>query len=114
MTKTPSRADYMSGRCSHQDYYRALNKTLGLRLAPDAAILPRVRGALANGDEHLNTITLATWDRMAAPLLSLYGLSTADAFRAHGDGMSQAGLVCCLKQAARDAADATKEASCAQ
>lgn len=96
----PTRSDYMAGRCSFEDFYRAVNQTGGVRFT-DAALLVRVRKALAAGDKHLNTIPLATWDAKALGAQ----LTLSRALRAHGDFYSLAGGVCCMKQAARDAAE---------
>jgi hypothetical protein len=94
----PSRADYMAKRCTFEDFYRAVNATAGLKIR-NADLLARVKRALVNGDQHLNTIPLVTWDVMAIGHES----QIRDALRQHGDFYSLAGGVCCLKQAARDA-----------
>jgi hypothetical protein len=101
-----TRKDYMDGRVTHADYYRSVAKAAGISYASaDPAFLGRVRSALANGDEHLNTIPLAEWDRRGSMLLSV-----SRAFKAHGDCDSLAGRVCVLKQAARDAVEAVSDA----
>jgi hypothetical protein len=100
MTTTPTRKDYMDGKVDFAEYYRSIAKSLGLSYSnADATFMTRVRQALANGDEHLNTIPLAVWDQRGAAIIN-----PAPAFKAHGDGVSLAGLVCVVKQAARDAA----------
>jgi len=51
----------------HVAKYDALAKTLGEEMlgAIVLPLLPRCAEALKAGDEHLNTIPLATWDRLA-------------------------------------------------
>lgn len=98
--KTPTRADYLEGRATFAEYYRAVNHSAGIRVT-NADFLARVRKALAEGDEHLNTIPLAEWDKLA-----VYGRrALSRAFKEHGDFYSMAGGVCAYKQAARDAVD---------
>lgn len=102
--KAPTRQDYLQNRVSFAEYYRAVAKTAGISYRnADPIFLSRVRQALANGDEHLNTIPLREWDIRATCLLP----SIRAAFRAHGDGDSLAGRVCLIKQAAIDAATET-------
>jgi hypothetical protein len=95
--KSPTRADYMSDRCTFEEYHRAVNATAGYRFTGD---LERVRAALARGDYHLNSIPLPEWDATAISARVVH----APALRQHGDGWSLGGGVCCVKQAARDAA----------
>ena len=95
----PTRADYMSGKVSFADFYRAVANTAGISYRnADPAFLARVKAALASGDEHLNTIPLVEWDHRGCGLLA-----AARAFKAHGDFDSMAGRVCLLKQVAKDA-----------
>ena len=102
-TKTPTRADYMAKRVSFADYYRAVARTGGFAFRGSTGItLNEVRAVLARGDEHLNTIKLQRWDAVAAAAAP----SLNSALRAHGDVPSLAGLVCIVKQAAIDAANA--------
>lgn len=51
----------------HREKYARLAQTLGMDSLAGLVrdLVPRVVQALAAGDEHLNTITLATWDRLA-------------------------------------------------
>lgn len=95
-----TRQDYMSGKVTHAEYYRSVYQAAGITWREHPA-LPQVKGALANGDEHLNTIQLAWWDAQGLTVRE----SLARAFKAHGDHWSLAGSVCALKQAARDAAE---------
>lgn len=94
-----SRQDYMNKTITHEDYYRSVNKMACLAIR-DKDFIARVRTALVQGDKHLNSIPLFIWDEMTAPHIP----SIASALRKHGDSYSPAGAVCCLKQAAVDAA----------
>ncbi|MFN3612621.1 hypothetical protein [Tepidimonas sp.] len=100
--KQPTRAQYMAGQVTFADFYRAVNETAGVRFAGRGGItLDEVKKALASGDEHLNSIPLVRWDALASG--AEYALRSA--LKAHGDFYSQAGGVCCMKQAARDAVE---------
>lgn len=98
-----SRKDYMDGACSHADYYRSLNKTAGIVFRDGAGgiSLDRVRAAIANGDEHLNTIPLAQWDNWAITLE--HPLRRALKEHNGSNAWSLSDGVCSCKQAARDA-----------
>jgi hypothetical protein len=96
-----TRKDYLDGKATHAEYYRAVAKTAGVSYRKaDSAFLQRVRAALDEGDEHLNTISLDEWDARAWSLLP----TVRYAFLEHGEQFSLAGGVCLCKQAARDAA----------
>lgn len=98
---TPTRKDYMDGRVTHAEYYRAVAKTAGVSYAKaDPAFMDRCRKTLADGDEHLNTIPLRIWDSRGLAILN-----PRPAFKAHGDFVSMAGLVCLVKTAVKDALD---------
>ena len=99
--RQPTRDDYIKGRCSHDEYYLAIAKTAGIRYSTDWPLAKRVRKAMAEGDEHLNSIPLATWHVMGTSQ-RVYGV--ARAFKLHGDFVSEAGLVCMNKAAAKFAA----------
>lgn len=63
-----TRADYMASRCSHDQYYQALARLIGLEtiqrmILSYVAPLDRLRDAF-EGDQHMNRIPLARWDRM--------------------------------------------------
>ena len=101
MSKSPTRQQYMNHECSFAEFYRAVNATAGLVMS-DGPFLDRVRKALAAGDEHLNSIPLSEWDAKALEAQS----ALTRALRGHGDFYSLSGGVCCMKQAAKDAANA--------
>ena len=89
-----TRDDYMTGKCSFQEYYLAIAHDAGISMA-GSKLLERCRKALASGDEHLNTITLKTWDNIAA----YQRRAVAPVLKEHGDGWSMAGGVCVAKAA---------------
>ena len=98
--RSPTRADYMAGRCTFAQFYGAVLATAGIAFRPDSEIVGRTRKALAAGDEHLNTIPLGEWDRMSEARVAV--LNTA--LKQHGDFYSLGSGVCCMKEAARLAA----------
>jgi hypothetical protein len=108
-TKSPTRSDYLNGRCTHREYYAAICKDGGVSFFPgEPFIKNRVRPALEAGDEHLNTIPLHEWDRMAGGTKERpIPFTLAQAFRDRGDYATPAGLVCVYKEAARRAAEAS-------
>lgn len=91
-----TRKDYMDGKVTFEQYYSSVAKEAGLSME-EAGILERVKKALESGDEHLNSIPLAKWDKMGANPVLRANLSRS--FKKHEDGMSLAGIVCVLKQA---------------
>jgi len=96
----PTRQEYMDGKVSFEDYYETIAQESGISFSRSSE-LPRIREALANGDEHLNTISMTYWDNLAYAAQP----STMPVLRAHGDGWSLAGGVCIEKAAARKAAE---------
>lgn len=96
-----TRKDYMEGRVTHEQFYSSVARAAGISFA-QSDLLPRVRTALEAGDEHLNSIPLALWDRRAENPVTRANISRA--LKEHGDFFSLAGGVCTLKQAAKNAA----------
>jgi hypothetical protein len=96
MTETPliSRLDYMNKKATHEEYY-AQFVTQG--------VLDRVKSAFsrraleAGKNEHFNNIPLEYWDR----LMSVVPFEIAGKLKACGDYPTKAGIVCILKEAAR-------------
>jgi len=96
-----SRADYMANRCTHQEYYAQIAKECGVSFAK-STMLREIKDALSHGDEHLNEIDLDRWDQLGWYIAGKK--QTKQAFEKRGDFVSQAGLVCLLKAAAKEAA----------
>jgi len=96
--KIKTRAQYMAKEVTHSEYYgqfvtEAIKNTVVARFGFDRLKLDLKR------DEHLNTIPLHQWDALAPAVLYLDRVMRKD----HGDFMSEAGAVCILKEAARQA-----------
>ena len=86
-----TRKDYMTDKCTHAEYYGQL-VTQGMK----DHIVRAIPQALAKStDPVFNDIPLSTWDRLGM----VYGLR--DEFKALGDFKTSAGMVCVLKEAAR-------------
>lgn len=96
-----TRQDRLKGKVSHEEYYRSINKTAGLTFDGGHYLLPRVKAAIESGDEHLNSIELKTWDRLGENNHLRQNLDRA--LKLHNDSLTLATIVCCLKQAAKDA-----------
>ena len=86
-----TRKDYMTNKCTHEEYYGQL-VTQGMK----DHIVRAIPQALAKStDPVFNDIPLSTWDRLGMA----YSLHAE--FKALGDIKSDAGMVCVLKEAAR-------------
>jgi hypothetical protein len=86
-----TRKDYMSNKCTHEEYYGQL-VTQGIkdhvvRAIPDAIVKSK--------DPSFNDIPLDTWNRIGA-----YSVPNAE-FKKLGDFKTAMGVVCVLKEAAR-------------
>lgn len=91
-----TRKDYMTDKCTHAEYYGQL-VTQGMKDHITRAI---PQSLARSTDPHFNDISLATWDRIGS---MYHGLGPE--FKKLGDFMSSAGLVCVLKEAARQVKD---------
>lgn len=85
------RADYMSNKVSHQEYYRQFVTPFVMDLVKSRIGIDRIR---ASKDPNLNDIPLKMWDDMH-PIVSPNRLQEA------GDGLSLSSTVCIAKQAAK-------------
>ena len=86
-----TRKDYMSGKCTHEEYYGQL-VTQSMKEHIARAI---PQGLAKSTDPHFNDISLSTWDRLGM------AYSLRDEFKSLGDFKTDAGMVCVLKEAAR-------------
>lgn len=93
-----TRADYIAHRVSHADYYTSIAQAAGISYADSDSLVQRAQDALAQGDEHLNTLPLQFFE---------FPVSSA-AFKEHGDYPTIAGYVCVRKQALKNAATRAK------
>lgn len=80
---------------AHRRFYGQIVKAAGVKVSVEMMV--RSRKALSDGDEHLNSISLAEWYNAA----TLYRGAISRALKAHGDFYSEAGGVCVMKEAAR-------------
>lgn len=99
-----TRDEYMSSPTpeAHRQYYGEIAEEAGVKFHPhfDQTFLDKVRSALTNGDEHLNSISLSVWENLGY----FHHRKIDAAFRVRGDFWSMAGGVCVVKEAARRAA----------
>ena len=87
----------MNNEITFEQYYTSVAERAGIKFSP-GPFLDRVKIALENGDEHLNTIRLREWDSMGCNPWTKSSITKS--LKDHGDGWSIAGSVCVLKQAA--------------
>lgn len=91
-----TRKDYMANSSElHHAYYSEIAVALGIKIT-DAALIERCKQALADGDEHLNSIPLQRWDNMAVSFRP-----DRKVLEARGEGWSLATGVCVFKAAAK-------------
>lgn len=93
------REQYMADATLHHAYYLEIAEEAGLQSIDLPFSLSRVRAALANGDEHLNTLPLQSWDAKVPPIRS----RIAPALKRRGDvnGPTLGAGVCVLKALAK-------------
>lgn len=96
-----TRKQYMDKEVSHQEYYLEMAQLGGMYLFPDT--VERTRKALADGDEHLNTIPLGYWDGLA--LAQKRAICKANKMRGEPHAWSLGEGVCALKALARHRAE---------
>ena len=91
-----TRKDYMSNKCTHEEYYGQLVtqniRDHVARAIPDAIVKSK--------DPTFNDIPLHTWDR-----ISEYSVPNSE-FKKLGDFRTSMGLVCVFKEAARQIREA--------
>ena len=97
MNKTyPQREQYMNNEISHHDFYLSIAKAAGIKHNADFVL--ECKKALDRGDEHLNTIPLAVWDRKGV----FVKLALSVALKKHGDGWCLSNNTCAQKEMARE------------
>lgn len=97
-TQQITRKAYMEGDITHEEFYSHITSSLDGKRLFDKAFLSRVRMALKDGDEHLNSIPLAEWDSIADRIR----LTISSKLKEAGDFWSMAGGVCAVKQLAKN------------
>jgi len=95
-----TQADYMNGKCTHRQYYAqfvtpAIMEGVVARFGKE-----KLANCLAR-DGNLNNIPLHKWDGLAGNFVK----EVSEAMKAHGDFASLAGMVCVLKEAAKQAVE---------
>lgn len=99
-----TREQYLNKEVSHQDYYASLAKVAGISFSD--GFIRKVAQALREGDEHLNSIPLSTWDAMTVNDLHNPYLGTE--LKKRGDGYSLSTGVCMRKARAKELAEAIR------
>ena len=94
------RKDYLNGKYTHQEYYGGIAKEVGISISESR--LNQAREAI-KADKHMNNIPLTEWDVWASSQMRYQGSRIKAAFASRGDYVTQAGLVCMLKEAVREA-----------
>ena len=89
-----TRKDYLSGRVSHEEYYRSVYREAGLTINKQVA--EEVSGT--NDIENLNDIRMGIWNS----LVVRYHESIRKALKVHGDGFSVGAGVCVMKALYKD------------
>lgn len=85
-TPTITRAAYMNGETSHQDYYLGIANIIG-REAIEAMVKPVIEGyTLESAGEHLNGIPLYQWDALDYRIRRLVSLKSAEVMAASWGG----------------------------
>ena len=93
-----TRKDYMTDKCTHEEYYGQL-VTQGMK---DHIALAIPQSLAKSTDPHLNDIPLSAWDQIGFMYNGL-----GHEFKKLGDFISKAGLTCVLKEAARQVKEET-------
>jgi len=89
-----TRKDYINGLCTHEQYYSQFVNDGVLRVVAQEIGIERIKEAYKT-DKHLNNISLYVWDRVGLCI------NPEKKFLELGDSKSLAGLVCIVKEAAR-------------
>lgn len=98
-----TRNDYMAGNCTHREYHAQFVTNLIKKTVKTVIGLDKL---LASTDKYLNDIPLRRWDILAANPYLFTGLSKQ--MKLCNDYPTQAGLVCILKEAAKQIIEEAK------
>lgn len=91
-----TRQEYMNGTVTHREYYGQFVTDGTKELVKHTFGVVRLSTAFSE-DEHFNNISLDKWDNLG---ILIQGSASAQV-KEVGDFISKAGLVCILKEAAR-------------
>ena len=95
--------DFWEGRVTRDQYCSSVAKAAGIDMS-NSPLLPRVREAMARGDEQMSNITWEEWDR----LLTLPVWKNIErALEEHDDVWSAQTALYVIRQAAKEAAQRT-------
>jgi hypothetical protein len=97
-----TRQQYLNSECTHREYYSQFVNEGIKNLVRSGIGEKRIKESLPV-DEHLNNIPLKEWDSLGAYIVSSPNVRAK--IKEAGDGYSQAGAVCILKEAARQIAE---------
>ncbi len=89
-----TRKEYMADKCTHSEYYAQFVTPSILESVWRSIGQEKIR---ASTDEHFNDIPLKKWDIVSTN----FSQAAAPKFKEAGDFVTQAGLVCVAKQAAK-------------
>lgn len=95
-----TRQQYMNKEVTHDQYYASLAEAAGITV-PDS-IVEATRNALKQGDEHLNSIPLHTWDMLGGNDINNFKLRAE--LKQRGDFYSMSCGVCMRKALAKQKA----------
>lgn len=98
-------AEYMKAenpKAAHEQFYSEIAQEAGVKIS--AKLAQETRQAIADGDEHLNTIKLERWDLIA----EMWRHRIALVLRERGSHYTLSQGVCTVKAAARAAAQTLK------
>lgn len=87
-----TRKQYLDKECTHSEYYGQFVTTGHLQEVKAYIGLDRL---INSTNEHLNDIPLQEWDNIQPPL------GTGEEMKKRGDYLTQAGIVCIAKAAAK-------------
>lgn len=90
-----TRKDYLDKKCTHSEYYSQF-VTAGIKNAVRTRF--GVERLVKSTDKHLNDIPLKQWDGLG---YACRGFETGSKMKEAGDYLTAAGIVCILKEAAR-------------
>lgn len=93
MNKQYTRQQYMNKECTHQEYYSQFVNDRVLNVVSRF----RKKKLIEGKDQHFNNIPLQYWDKVLVPV----PFEIANNMKALGDYPTPAGVVCILKEAAR-------------
>ena len=96
-----TRQQYLNKECTYREYYGQFVTDYIKQSVARHIGMKRLK---ASTDEHMNDIDLRTWD--STPGIATH--STSNAMKERGDYLTQAGITCIAKEAARQLLEESK------